>query len=251
VVSNLLNNAAKYTPAGGQIWLCAETDGDQVAIRVRDNGAGIAPDLLPRVFEKFAQLGTPEFRSQGGLGIGLTLSETLVQLHGGTISAHSEGKGTGSEFIVRLPLPTNPRPRETSPAVDESKKVALRRRILLVDDARDSLYILTKLLEAIGQEVVSATSGAEALEVARDQRPEMVISDIAMADMDGYELARRLRREPGLEQTVLVALTGYGQEGDRQQAEAAGFHHHLVKPVSLDVLQRLLSTVASTAPQGG
>ncbi len=246
VVSNLLNNAAKYTPTGGQIWLAAEVESSQVVIRVRDNGRGIAPELLPRVFEKFAQLGNPEFRSHGGLGIGLTLSETLVQLHGGTISAHSDGVGQGSEFVVRLPLPAcGERKQATDTAAETAGKAAAGHRVLVVDDARDSLYILAKLLTAIGQEVSTAGSGAEALDVAKRVRPDVVISDIAMADMDGYELARRLRREPGMEQLVLVALTGFGQDGDRRRAEDAGFDHHLVKPVSLDTLKRLLSAVPS------
>jgi PAS domain S-box-containing protein len=251
VVSNLLNNAAKYTPSGGQIWLNAEVEGDQVVIRVRDNGMGIAPELLPRVFEKFAQLDNPEFRSQGGLGIGLTLSETLVQLHGGTITAHSAGAGQGSEFVVRLPLPARSQRKPTAASAGATRKAArTRRRILVVDDARDSLFILAKLLEALGQEVYTASSGAAALEVARRERPDIVISDIAMADMDGYELARRLRRESGFEQLVLVALTGFGQEGDRQRADEAGFDRHLVKPVSLETLEQLLSAVPSRAASG-
>ena len=217
VVSNLLNNAAKYTPTGGQIWLAAEVDNSRVIIRVRDNGMGIAPELLPRVFEMFAQLGNPEFRQHGGLGIGLTLSETLVQLHGGTISAHSDGVGQGSEFVVRLPLSARSvrKPARDTGTETVDKTAAAGHRVLVVDDARDSLYILAKLLKAIGQEVSTAGSGAEALDVAKRVRPDVVISDIAMADMDGYELARRLRREPGMEQLVLVALTGFGQDGDR------------------------------------
>jgi CheY-like chemotaxis protein len=245
VIANLLNNAAKYTPEGGQIWLAAEAAGPRAVIRVRDNGAGIAPDLLPRVFDKFGQLGRDEARSHGGLGIGLTLAASLVHLHGGTIEAHSEGPGCGSEFTVRLPLVASGVPLAVPAKPLEAIKLPVPpRRVLVVDDTRDSAFILSKLLEILGHRVLTATSAAAALESARRQRPDVVISDIAMPDMDGYELARRLRREAGMEGVVLVALTGYGQDGDRQRAKEAGFDQHVVKPVSLETLQMLFASLS-------
>jgi PAS domain S-box-containing protein len=244
VLTNLLNNAAKYTPQGGQIWLTGGQDDAGAFLCVRDNGVGIAPEMLPRVFEKFAQLGAPQTRPHGGLGIGLALAKSLVELHGGRLEGHSDGIGRGSQFTIRLPLARQARSadeRQRAPLTRSATPLA--RRVLVVDDARDSAFILGRLLEAIGQRVLTARDGFSALDIARAERPDVVISDIAMADMDGYELARRLRQLPGLERMLLVALTGYSQDSDRQRARDAGFDHHLVKPVNVQTLERLFATL--------
>jgi PAS domain S-box-containing protein len=243
VIANLLNNAAKYTSEGGQIWLTAETIDAEAVIRVRDNGVGIVPEVLPRIFDKFAQVGGDDARL-GGLGIGLTLARSLVELHGGRIEAHSEGRGKGSQFTIHLPLATQAPPiAPPHIATQAAKPPRPRRKILVVDDARDSAFILSKLLESLGHHVLSADNGHSAIELARRERPDVVISDIAMADMDGYELARCLRREPALAGVLLVALTGFGQERDRKRTSQAGFDQHLVKPVSLDELDHLFASL--------
>jgi PAS domain S-box-containing protein len=243
VISNLLNNAAKYTPQGGQIWLTARLEVRDAVISVRDNGVGISAEMLPRVFDMFAQIDQTVSRSQGGLGIGLTLAKKLVLMHGGQIEAHSAGSDTGSEFIIRLPVISAPRPIQKPPA-PAARKTLPTRRILVVDDTHAAAYMLGKLLETMGQQVQTVNSAAAALESARQNPPDVVISDIAMPEMDGYELARRLRQEPRLKNAVLVALTGYGQDSDKQRASDAGFDRHLVKPVGLDTLQQLLGALA-------
>jgi CheY-like chemotaxis protein len=207
--------------------------------------------MLPHVFDMFTQVNRTLNRAQGGLGIGLTLARNLVQLHGGRIEVHSEGPGRGSEFVVRLPLAegsTRKRRRRLLHAMSDSSPAPARRRILVVDDMCDAALTLARLLEAMGHEVRTAPNAAEALVIARSQRPDLVLSDIAMPRMDGYELARRLRQEPELGGAVLVALTGFGQESDRQRAHEAGFDSHLVKPVKLDALEALLASLP--APRG-
>ncbi len=195
IISNLLNNAAKYTEPGGQIWLSAQSDSSEVIISVRDNGVGIPAEMLPRVFDLFEQ-GDPTLkRTHGGLGIGLTLAKNLVQIHGGTIEAHSEGPGKGSEFIVRLPRMATTVTTLAAPSPQPPMVTTLPvRRVLVVDDARAAVYILGRLLEALGQHVRTANSAAAALDIVRQERPDVVISDIAMPNMDGYELALRLRK---------------------------------------------------------
>lgn len=249
VLSNLLNNAAKYTDHGGQIWLTARRLGNEVMISVRDTGVGLPVEMLPRIFDLFAQVDRTLHRSQGGLGIGLTLARSLVQLHGGRIEARSEGPGRGSEFIIHLPLAmveqpglTGPSPQKPMPPMNLPSH-----KILVVDDAEAAAYVLGKLLERIGQQVRTVNDAGTALAAALSDRPDVVISDIAMPDVDGYELARRIRRQPELQGIVLVALTGYGQESDRQRAVEAGFDHHLVKPVSLKALEALLSSLPEAA----
>ena len=251
VISNLLNNAAKYTETGGQIWLTAQRDGNQVLISVRDNGMGIPPDMLPRVFDMFAQV-EPKLRSsQGGLGIGLTLAKNLIQIHGGQIETRSEGLGKGSEFIVRLPLAAPPDAAAPQPTFPPSAKKPLPvRKILVVDDTQAAVYILGRLLEALGQQVRTANSGAAALENVQQEKPDVVISDIAMPNMDGYELAQRLRQLPSMESVVLVALTGYGQDNDRRRALESGFDYHLVKPASIESLQELLASLPLAETSG-
>jgi PAS domain S-box-containing protein len=241
VVSNLLNNAAKYTPDGGQIWLTAKAEAGEAIISVRDTGIGIPPAALTKVFDMYTQADDSLERSQGGLGIGLTLAKHLVQLHGGRIEAASEGVGKGSEFIVRLPLATtSPQAAATSPAMGRSLTA---RRILIADDRRDAVFVLGKLLEEMGQEVQIVHSAAAALDVARSEPPDVLISDIAMPGMDGYELAQRVRRESAFRDVVLVALSGYGNLEDRERAKLAGFDFHLIKPVSWDALERLLTSL--------
>ena len=247
VIGNLLNNAAKYTKPGGQIWLTAHNEGNEAVISVRDTGLGIPADMLRLVFEMFSQVNSTLTRAQGGLGIGLTLAKTLVEMHGGRIVARSNGPDQGSEFVVYLPMlrDSQRRPALTSPKQSSRRSVPCR-RILVVDDMLAAGYVLGKLLETMGQQILTATNAAEALESARRERPDLVISDIGMPNMDGYELARRLRKEPGLEGLLLVALTGYGQDSDKQRAKEAGFDYHLVKPVSLEALQDLLQSLPAS-----
>jgi CheY-like chemotaxis protein len=245
VMANLLNNAAKYTPQGGQIWLSARREGVRAVVSVRDNGQGISNDMLPRVFEMFAQAENRTPTARCGLGVGLALAQRLVHMHGGAIDAHSDGVGKGSEFIVRIPLAAEPAQiaLPAKPVVSPSAAVPSPRRILIVDDTESSAFVLGKLLENFGQHVCTVENGVAALSVACDLRPHVIISDIAMPQMDGYELARRLRLESALGETVLVALTGYAQDEDRQRALDAGFNFYLVKPVSLDSLRELLASL--------
>lgn len=239
VLSNLLNNAAKYTDKDGQIWLTAVREGNQVVIRIRDTGVGIAREMLPKVFDMFAQVDRTLHRAQGGLGIGLALAQSLARMHGGRIEARSDGIGRGSEFSLRLPLAVAADDPAPEPAAGMENQPIPRRRILVVDDVRATRYTLGKLLEKLGQEVHTARDGWGALDQAKQTRFDAIISDISMPEMDGYELARRLRQLPH-KQMVLIALTGHGQDSDRQQAKEAGFDHHLIKPVDLRALVDLL-----------
>ncbi len=249
VLWNLLNNAAKYTEPGGQIRLAVESGEGEVAIRVWDTGIGIAPEMLPEVFEMFAQVDHRSARTQGGLGIGLGLVKTLVGMHGGTITAHSAGPGTGSEFVVRLPALPATSPQGAPSGQDRPGEAGTAlpcRRILVVDDNADAAHSLAKVLSRLyGQEVRVAHEGHEALEAAQSFRPEVVLLDIGMPGMDGYEVARRLRDLPECEGTLLVALTGWGQEQDRVRSQDAGFDHHLVKPVDPEMLRGLLAEPSS------
>jgi two-component system CheB/CheR fusion protein len=259
VFLNLLNNAAKYTDPGGRIWLTAELAGNEVLVRVRDTGIGIPADMLPRVFDLFTQADRTLERSQGGLGIGLSLVRSLVEMHGGTVAAHSDGPGKGSEFIVRLPLLLPGEQGEWSTVGHGVVAGALLGaprstlgRILVVDDNCDAADSLGLLLEYLGHEVQVAHDGPSALAASRTQRPAVVLLDIGMPGMDGYEVARELRARPELEGLVLIALTGWGQEEDRQRTRAAGFDHHLLKPVDLAAIQGLLASLEPLAtPPGG
>ena len=246
VISNLLNNAAKYTEEGGRISLVAESRGPILEIRVRDTGIGIAPELLPRVFDLFTQDKRSLDRSQGGLGIGLTLVRNLVEMHGGSVDVRSAGVGTGSEFIVRLPrlkgstavsvpLPNDPTPRQPADAGE-----SLRKKILVVDDNVDGALMLARLLRGWGHQLAVAHDGDTAIERARDQPFDVVLLDIGLPGMNGYQIAQALRGQAGFEQTLLVALTGYGQGEDRRRSAEAGFDHHLVKPVDPLELKDLL-----------
>jgi signal transduction histidine kinase len=239
VLSNVLTNAAKYTPPGGKVELSAERDGGTVAFRVKDDGRGIPPELLPRVFELFAQGARSPDRSEGGLGLGLSIAHSLVELHGGTIDAHSEGPGRGSTFTVRLPAgPEQARPL-TPVSLEETPK-ALGLRILLVDDNVDAAELLAEALRRDGNTVEIAHDGPSALEVADCFRPDVALLDLGLPVMDGYELAKRLREKRTGAPLRLVAVTGYGQESDRARSMAAGFEEHLVKPVQLRRLRALL-----------
>jgi signal transduction histidine kinase/ActR/RegA family two-component response regulator len=239
VFVNLLTNAAKYTPPGGHVGLTAAREGAHVVVRVTDDGVGIPPDQLGRVFDPFAQVGGPE-GERGGLGVGLALVKSLVELHGGATEACSGGPNRGSEFVVRLPAvpasgaaPAGGEPREPPPG-------AAIRRVLVVDDNRDSADSLGVLLRLIGHPVQTAYDGPQALEVAREFRPDIVLLDLALPSLGGHEVARRLRGDPGLPGLVLIALSGYGGEEDRRRSREAGFDHHLVKPCVLEELELLL-----------
>ncbi len=241
VVLNLLNNSAKYTADQGRIRLSVERQDDQAVIRVRDNGMGIAPELLPRVFELFTQAERTLDRSQGGLGIGLTIVRRLVEMQGGSVEAHSEGPGRGCEFVVKLPVAAT---QQNSPKLladaRTSRPKAQGMRVLVVDDHADSADSLSLLLVHLGHEVQTAYEGKTALAMAREFRPRFVFCDLGLPVMDGYEVARRLRSLPETRGSVLVALTGYGQEEDKKRSVTAGFHYHLVKPVSPRSLEDLL-----------
>lgn len=241
VFGNLLNNAAKYTPRNGQIGVRGRIDGSFVEISVYDNGSGIPAEMLTSIFEPFTQVHHNLDRAQGGLGIGLTLVKTLVEMHGGNVEARSEGPGKGSEFLVRLPLlkaiANGVRPTRREGAT-ETVSVG-RHRVLVVDDLRASADTLTMMLEGLGQDTRTVYDGRSALTLAQEFDPEVIISDIAMPNMDGYHLAQRLRRMGG-RQPFLVALTGYGQKHDRKRAFDAGFNAHLVKPTSINDLRSLL-----------
>jgi PAS domain S-box-containing protein len=240
VFSNLLNNAAKYTEPGGRIWLSAEVAGREVAVRVRDTGLGIPADALPRIFEMFSQVDRNMERAQGGLGIGLTLVRRLVEMHGGTVEARSDGPGKGSEFTVRLPLAADGAggPRV---AAGEGPAAAPRRRILIVDDNHDSAMSLGMMLDLMGNETRTAHDGLAAVEAAGEFRPDVILLDIGLPKLNGYDACRRIREQPWGRGIVIVALTGWGQEEDRRRSADAGFDHHMVKPVEVDALTKLLA----------
>ncbi|HEX8201798.1 MAG TPA: response regulator [Isosphaeraceae bacterium] len=251
ILANLLNNAAKYTEPGGHITVQAGRDGDFAVVRVRDTGIGIAPELLPRVFDLFTQAERSLDRSQGGLGIGLTLVRRLVELHGGGVHVISAGAGQGSEFVVRLPLGA-PEPARAAdrPAPAAEAGEPQPHRVLVVDDNTDGARVLARLLQAGGHRVRVAHDGPSALEAARAEPPDVVLLDIGLPGMDGYEVAQRLKAMEGPDHALLVALTGYGQEEDRRRSVEAGIDHHLIKPVDPGALQDLLARHRPLARQG-
>jgi CheY-like chemotaxis protein len=241
VVGNLLTNAAKYTEPGGRISLTAQREGTEVALRVRDTGIGIDREMLPKVFDLFVQAAPAAARSQGGLGIGLTLVRSLVETHGGTVEAHSAGPGQGSEFVVRLPLAAPAPPVPAGDGEARRDPAALRRRVLVVDDNEDAAESLALLLGLAGHEARVAHNGPDALRLVESEPPELVFLDLGMPGMDGFEVARRLREVPGRDGLLLVALTGWGTKEDRRRTTEAGFDRHLVKPVDPKALEELLA----------
>ncbi len=256
IFGNLLHNSSKFTPRGGHIWVTASRAdsrarkgqaspaGGSVEVRVRDDGEGMDPKTLPTVFDLFAQGDQSIERAQGGLGIGLTLVRSLVELHGGIVTASSKGPGQGSEFVVKLPLaPENAGVRSPTPQVHQGlENAGPTRRILVVDDNRDASDTLAMLLRAMNHDVRVAHDGPSAIENAGDFQPQVVLLDIGLPGMDGFEVARRLREEFQPD-AVLVAISGYGQDEDRRRARESGFDHYFTKPVGLDVLRGFLSDI--------
>ena len=250
VVGNLLTNACKYTERGGHIWLSAELQEDDVVVRVRDTGIGIPRNELASVFEMFKQLPAARDRSQGGLGIGLTLVKRLVSMHGGTVEAFSAGATQGSEFIVRLPV-LKEAPKDQVAAGPDETPYAAGRRILIVDDNRDTAASLAMLLETAGSTTAEAYDGVEALEVAARFRPDVVLLDIGLPKLDGHEVCRRIRAEPWGRDVTLIAVSGWGQDDDRRRSCEAGFDHHMVKPVDYHTLLKLLAEPRGEAQMRG
>ncbi|MEO5987749.1 MAG: PAS domain S-box protein [Candidatus Eisenbacteria bacterium] len=242
VLVNLLTNAAKFTEEGGHLWLSVQKEGEQCVLRVRDTGVGIAPPLLPRIFDLFTQSERSLDRSQGGMGIGLALVQRLTELHDGSVEAHSQ-LGRGSEFIVRLPVSRMDAPHQTLPVAENGQPNTRSLRVLVVDDNVDTALSFSTLLSATGHEVRTAHDGPTAVQVALDYRPDLIVLDIGLPGLNGYEVATLIRKHPLLQDVVLVALTGYGQESDRLTSKAAGFDHHLAKPARLEQLQRILATL--------
>jgi CheY-like chemotaxis protein/nitrogen-specific signal transduction histidine kinase len=247
VFLNLLNNSAKYTERGGQIWLCAERRDDTVVVRVRDTGVGIPPQMLPRIFEMFTQVDRSLDRAQGGLGIGLTLVWRLVEMHGGSVEARSEGAGKGSEFIVRLPVARDA--GLDNPDKGSEKECAgpscRSRRILVVDDNQDAANSLAMLLRMKGHDVRTAYDGLEAVDAAAAHKPDVVLLDVGLPRLNGFDVARRIRESETHRSIVLVALTGWGHDEDRRRSKEAGFDHHMVKPADPAALDRVLESLAS------
>jgi CheY-like chemotaxis protein len=245
VLGNLLTNAAKYTDRGGHICLRAERCGGEVAVSVRDSGIGIAAEHLPRVFEMFAQAAPALERSQGGLGIGLSLVKGLVEMHGGRVEARSEGTGKGSEFVVRLPISCGPPAPESPHPGGEGTTPRPARRILVADDNRDAADSLAMMLRLYGHEVHAVHDGQEAVEAAEWFRPDVALLDIGMPKLNGYDACRRIRAQPWGQGILLVATTGWGQEEDKRRAMEVGFDRHLTKPVAHADLEKLLAGVAA------
>ncbi|HUQ70071.1 MAG TPA: ATP-binding protein [Planctomycetaceae bacterium] len=243
VIVNLLNNASKYTERGGHIWVGLQQERDEAVLRVRDTGIGIAPELLPLIFDLFTQADKTLDRAQGGLGIGLSLVQSLVTMHDGRVEALST-LGQGSEFIVRLPVMASPEDFSTPAPADNQERPAHSLKVLVVDDNVDAAKGIARLLQAYGHESREAHEGAAAMQTALEYVPDVVLLDIGLPVITGYQVAKWIRQEPALKDVVLVALTGYGQESDRQLSQDAGFDHHLVKPVDFAKIETILSEVA-------
>ncbi len=242
VFTNLLNNAAKYSERGGRIRLAVERQGSDVVVSVKDTGVGISPDMLPKIFEMFIQVDRSLEKTQGGLGIGLTLVKRLVEMHGGSVEARSEGDGKGSEFVVRLPVVLTVF-REVNPSTEKGESVCPtgQCRILVADDNQDSATSLAMILEIMGNDVRTANDGLQAVDMAATFRPDVILLDIGMPKLNGYEACRRIRQQPWGEKIVIIAQTGWGQDEDKRRSREAGFNHHLVKPVAPATLEKLLA----------
>ena len=242
VFGNLLNNACKYTDRGGRVWVIVKPQGNEVVVTVKDTGVGIPTEMLPDIFKMFTQVDRSLERTQSGLGIGLTLVKRLVELHGGTVTAHSGGLNRGSEFIVRLPiligiqtaLPVPEPTRDDTPP-------AAPRRVLVVDDNRDSAMSLSMLMKLTGSQTQTAFDGEEAVEQAAAYNPDLILLDIGLPKMNGYDACRAIRNEPWGKDIVIIALTGWGQDEDRRKSAEAGFNGHLVKPVDHAALVKVLA----------
>ena len=245
VLVNLLTNAAKYTNDGGNIWLTVQQENTEMVLSIRDTGFGIAPEILPDIFDLFTQAERTLDRSQGGLGIGLAVVQRLLEMQGGTVTVSST-LGQGSEFIVRLPISDSGSPIEEKEDV-KNRKLSIENRkslrVLVVDDNIDSAKTLGMLLKASGHEIRIVHDGLAVLEAALDFRPHVVLLDIGLPGLNGFEVAKRIRLQPAFENIVLVAMTGYGQESDRQLSKEAGFNHHLVKPANFGQVLKILATV--------
>lgn len=248
VVVNLLTNAAKYTEHGGRIWLTLQQEGEEAVLRVRDTGVGIAPENLPRIFELFTQAAQTLDRSQGGLGIGLALVQRLVGMHGGTVAASSD-LGQGSEFVVHLPVVSPPESQPPMPSTEKAQPAGRSLRVMVVDDNVDTVTTLALLVKQSGHDVRMAYDGPSVLETALDYRPNVVLLDIGLPGLNGFEVAKQLRRQPALQKVVLVAMTGYGRESDRQRSKEAGFDHHLVKPGDFGKVLEILASVSEVPAQ--
>ena len=244
VFANLINNAVRYTDAGGRIAITAQRDDGTATITVRDTGIGIAPEALPHVFDMFVQGNARDARGQSGLGIGLTLVRSLVEMHGGTVSARSAGVGRGSEFVVRMPLARGEARRAAARGDAERKKIPGIPRVMVVDDNRDAADSLAAVLKMLGAEVHVTHDGPSALDVLGTFRPAAVFLDLGMPGMDGYQTARHMRERQDTRELKIIALTGWGQDSDRRQTEAAGFNQHLVKPADVATLQAVLASLA-------
>jgi CheY-like chemotaxis protein/two-component sensor histidine kinase len=249
VFLNLLDNASKFTPEGGSIWITAEQAEDGAIVRLKDTGAGITPEELPRLFQMFYQIRRSTTGTQGGLGIGLALVRLLVELHGGTVEAMSEGNDRGSEFVVRLPAlaeATGPGWKEV-PEDPEAAKTVVVRRVLVVDDNVDSAESLAMLLRLGGHEIETAYDGLQAVESAERFKPDLILLDIGLPRLDGYDAAIRIRERTNGREVVLVAVTGWGQDEDRRRTREAGFDAHLTKPVDMAALTSLLAALPKAA----
>jgi PAS domain S-box-containing protein len=246
IFGNLINNSCKYTAPGGRIWLTTERQGNDVVVKVKDTGVGIPSDKLNGIFEMFAQVDRSLERSQGGLGIGLTLAKRLAEMHDGSLTAHSEGPGRGSEFVVRLPVLSEESKADPPPA-PAAERHTMARRILVVDDNRDSATSLAMLLQMTGNDTQTAYDGLGAVEQAEAYRPDVILLDIGLPEMNGYDACREIRRQPWGKEVVVIALTGWGQDEDRRKSKDAGFNAHLVKPVDYAALLKLLAWSESVA----
>jgi CheY-like chemotaxis protein len=245
VISHLLNNAAKYTPQGGKVTLSVHQENEEAILTVADNGIGIAGNMLPKVFELLTQADRAPDRSQGGLGIGLALVKHLVEMHNGKIWAQSPGHGKGSTFILHLPLATDTqKTTATEPAKNDASTIAPL-RVLVVDDNLASAQITTWMLELIGHQPSMVHNGLEAVDVARKTQPDIMLLDIGLPGLNGYEVCRELRNDPLMKDTIFIALTGWGQERDRQLAREAGFDHHLLKPMNFEKFSGLLADITA------